>query len=91
MATSWRIGEQIIVGVGPIWDLMSTDVTHDYDELTSHYWDWSRDWTISAKISSDTGIVWSAVSHRWQDDPTIYKKNPWTVMNITKFQEATET
>ena len=68
----------------------TNDDTHEYDALTSHYWDWSSDWTISAKFSSSNSLIWAAASNRWQDDSMIYKKL-WTVMNITKFQEATET
>ena len=69
---------------------MSTDDTDDYDALTGHKWDWAGDWTIFDKSTSDIGIVWSAVAYTWQLDPTVFRENPWTIMNITKIQEATE-
>ena len=90
MATAWKIRDKTVGGSGPTWDAMATDDTDDYDALTTHKWDWAGDWEIFAKSTSDTGIVWSAVPYLWADDPTVYKENPWTIMNITKLQEATE-
>ena len=91
MPTAWKIRDKTTGGSGPTWDAMSTDDTDDYDALTTHKWDWAGDWTIFAKSTSDIGIVWSAVAYTWQNDPTVYKENPWTIMNITKIQAATET
>ena len=94
MATAWTIRIKTFASedIGdPIWDSLSTDDTHDYDALTEHKWNWASDWSIFAKSTSDIGIVWAEVAYAWQADPTIYKENPWTIMNITKIQEATET
>jgi hypothetical protein len=85
MPTAWKIRDKT-GGSGPTWDAMSTDDTDDYDALTGHNWDWASDWTIFDKSTSDTGIVWSAMAYVWQDDPTAYKENPWTIINITKIQ-----
>ena len=90
MPTAWKIRDKMFSS-GPTWDAMSTDDTDDYDSLTGHRWEWTSDWTIFDKSTSDTGIVWSAMPYVWQDDPTTYKENPWTIINITKIQEATET
>ena len=91
MPTAWKIRDKTIGGSGPTWDAMSTDDTDDYDALTTHKWDWASDWTIFAKSTSDIGIVWSGMSYTWVTDPTVYAGSPWTIMNLTKIQAATET
>ena len=91
MPSAWKIRDKSSGGSGPTWDAMSTDDTDDYDALTTHKWDWASDWTIFNKSTSDTGIVWSAVPYTWQNDPTTYKGNPWTIISVTKIQVATET
>ena len=47
-------------------------------------------WKISDKSTQDIGIVWSGVSYTWGTDPTVLRESPWTIMNITKVQAATE-
>ena len=89
MPTAWKIRDKGVgSGSGPTWGAMSST---DYEDLIDHKWDWASDLEIFAKSTSDTGIILSAVSYLWADDPTTYRKNPWTIMNITKIQEATET
>ena len=89
MATAWKIRDKMFSS-GPVWDSMSTDDTDDYDALTSHRWEWTSTWTIFAKSTSDTGVIWSAMPYLWADDPTTFKDNPWTIVTNTKIQTATE-
>jgi len=88
MPTAWKIRDKTVYS-GPTWDAMSTDDTDDYDALTGHIWEWTAEWEIFAKSTSDIGIIWSAVSYEWEDDPTVLRLNPWTIFTNTKIQSDT--
>jgi hypothetical protein len=89
MPTAWKIRDKTIGGSGPTWDAMSTDDTDDYDALTTHKWEWTSTWTIFAKSTDDTGIIWSSMPYTWENDPTVLNLNPWTVITNTRIQSDT--
>ena len=91
MSTSWKIRDKSTGGSGPTWDAMDTSSTDDYDQLSTHKWDWASSWGVFASASEVAGgNRWSAVSYTWGTDPTTYQYDQWTITTNTKIQQATE-
>ena len=85
--TAWKVRGKSLGGSGPTWDAMSST---DYEDLIDHKWEWTSEWEVFAKSTSDIGVVWSGVAYTWSADPTILASSPWTIMNVTKIQQSTE-
>ena len=91
MPTAWLIRDKLAGGSGPTWDAMLTDDTDDYDSLIDHKWEWTSTWEIFAKSTSDTGVLWGAVSQYWPDYTFTLAESPWSIIGQSKIQAATET
>jgi len=84
--TAWLVRDKTIGGSAPRWE--DADSTY-YENHIDHIWEWTSSWEIFAKSTSDTGVIWSAVSYTWEDDPTTLTLNPWTVFTNTRIQSDT--
>ena len=90
MPSAWKVRGKALSGSGPTWDAMSTDDTDDYDALTGHKWEWTSTWTIFAKSTSDTGVLWGAVPNTWATYSFVLNTSPWSVFTNTRIQSDTE-
>ncbi len=89
MATNWEIVKGGQGGSGPTWDSMSTSSTDEYEDLTEHYWEWTRDWELVGQFGY-VGGRWLTKELTWGNTDDKWRLLNWEIITNTKKITGTE-
>jgi hypothetical protein len=101
MPTSWKVQNKFSDS-GPDWDALDTVSVDEWEDMTTTYWEWTRDWTLSNKASATDnwtplatkgfkGSPWSNISATWANHDDNWLLYSWTIVTNTKTILGTET
>ncbi len=49
---NWDVRDVGNVSIGPRWEDMDTASTDYWEDLTGHYWEWTKTWKFSGKATA---------------------------------------
>ena len=46
---NWTVFDIGNIAIGPVWEAMDSSTEERWEDLTDHYWGWTKSWTFSGK------------------------------------------